>query len=85
MNDEWVTVQYFSNVHYYSVSFKLSHKSLYFTNYFSDIDECSSEPCLNSVSCDDEVNRYHCTCVEGYTGTHCETGQSEHCHIERTK
>ncbi|PFX27383.1 Neurogenic locus Notch protein [Stylophora pistillata] len=39
----------------------------------SDIDECSSNPCLNRGVCNDQVNGYVCTCPAGYTGLHCET------------
>ena len=41
---------------------------------FADIDECSSNPCMNGATCTDAVNSYTCGCVAGYTGTHCETG-----------
>ena len=40
----------------------------------SDINECASTPCENGASCSDGINRYTCTCVAGYTGLHCETG-----------
>ena len=40
-----------------------------------DIDECSSNPCMNGAACTDAVNSYTCACVAGYTGTHCETGE----------
>ena len=40
-----------------------------------DIDECSSNPCMNGATCTDAVNSYTCACVAGYTGTHCETGE----------
>jgi hypothetical protein len=41
---------------------------------FSDIDECSSSPCKNTGTCVDKINGYTCTCLAGYFGTHCETG-----------
>ena len=41
-----------------------------------DIDECASSPCRNGATCTDAVNSYMCRCVAGYTGTHCETGES---------
>ena len=41
-----------------------------------DIDECSSNPCMNGANCTDAVNSYTCACVAGYNGTHCETGES---------
>ena len=41
-----------------------------------DIHECSSSPCMNGATCIDAVNSYTCACVAGYTGTHCDTGES---------
>ena len=40
----------------------------------SDIDECGSNPCENGGTCTDQVNAYTCECVDGYTGTDCDTG-----------
>ena len=42
---------------------------------FSDINECSSNPCQNLGTCNDGVNMYTCTCAAGYTGDNCETGE----------
>ena len=42
--------------------------------YLSDIDECVSEPCANGATCNDGVNHFDCSCVDGYTGRVCETG-----------
>ena len=42
---------------------------------FSDIDECSSNPCQNLGTCNGGVNMYTCTCAAGYTGDNCETGE----------
>ena len=39
-----------------------------------DVSECASSPCLNSGTCNDEVNKYNCSCPEGYTGEQCGTG-----------
>lgn len=36
-----------------------------------NINECSSNPCING-KCLDDVNRYYCECNEGYWGTDCE-------------
>ncbi|CAH1795815.1 unnamed protein product [Owenia fusiformis] len=62
------------------------------TNCETDINECSSSPCLHGSTCTDQVNGspclhgstctdkingYICTCVDGYTGTHCETDIDE--------
>lgn len=37
-----------------------------------DIDECESEPCQNSGTCEDRVNGYTCLCAHGFTGDICE-------------
>ena len=42
--------------------------------YFLDIDECGSNPCKNGGTCGDGIFSYTCTCVPGYTGHDCETG-----------
>ena len=41
-----------------------------------DINECSSSPCDNGATCSDAIDGYTCACVAGYTGTHCEIGES---------
>ena len=40
-----------------------------------DFDECESDPCLNGAECKNGAKEYTCTCVPGYTGRNCETGQ----------
>ena len=42
----------------------------------SDVSECMSAPCMYNATCQDHVNGYKCTCTDGYTGGHCETGRS---------
>ena len=39
-----------------------------------DIDECSSDPCMNGGTCTDDFNSYICACVAGYTGETCDIG-----------
>ena len=41
----------------------------------ADKDECASTPCQNGATCIDNVNKYMCTCVAGFTGTNCETSK----------
>lgn len=49
---------------------------IYCTCLSTDVDECESNPCENDATCTDAVNMYTCTCADGYTGTHCETGEA---------
>ena len=39
----------------------------------NDTEECDSNPCLNGGTCVEDVVKYQCNCVAGYTGVHCET------------
>ena len=47
---------------------------LWMTFFISDINECTSNPCLNGATCTDGINAFTCTCAPGYAGTTCETG-----------
>ena len=40
----------------------------------ADMDECSSDPCLNGGSCVDLVGNFTCLCAEPFEGPRCETG-----------
>ena len=42
-----------------------------------DINECESDPCQNQGTCLNREAAYECQCVEGYTGTVCETDIDE--------
>eukprot|EP00794_Sanderia_malayensis_P004918 gene4918-5565_t len=42
-----------------------------------DIDECASNPCKNSGLCTNGVNKYTCSCVNGYSGKRCENFGAE--------
>ena len=44
--------------------------------FIPDIDECASVPCQHDGTCTDHVNKYTCTCANGYAGKVCETGKS---------
>ena len=39
---------------------------------FLDIDDCTSDSCLNGGACIDGVNSFTCNCRSGYSGAHCE-------------
>ena len=43
--------------------------------YFTEINECTSNPCQNGGACTDGVNMYTCTCLPGYAGANCEQGK----------
>ena len=48
---------------------------LYNLCYFSDIDECLSNPCLNGATCDNEENHFTCNCTDDWQGTRCDQGE----------
>ena len=54
----------------------VNHKSIFCYILFEDIDDCESTPCMNAAACTDLVNGHNCTCVGGYEGFLCETGES---------
>ena len=45
----------------------------------ADIDECASNPCLNSGVCEDLLNAFQCLCPTGFTGPLCENGRFDVC------
>lgn len=46
----------------------------FFRKLLQDINECASSPCENGGYCHDGINSFTCNCVNGFTGTLCETG-----------
>ena len=42
--------------------------------YFTELNECDSNPCRNGGECKDALNGYTCGCITGYNGTNCESG-----------
>lgn len=43
-----------------------------FISSFTEIDECSSDPCKYGATCKDAVNAYSCECAAGFKGTNCD-------------
>lgn len=41
----------------------------------SDIPDCPGIQCLNGGTCNDGIAAYNCSCVDGFTGEHCETSK----------
>ena len=56
-----------------SVLTQLDFSSFLCLNIFLPVDECVDKLCDNGGTCVDRINSYSCTCVQGYTGDHCET------------
>uniref|UniRef100_A0A8D2IYT3 Crumbs cell polarity complex component 1 n=1 Tax=Varanus komodoensis TaxID=61221 RepID=A0A8D2IYT3_VARKO len=42
-----------------------------------ELDACLSSPCMHGGKCEDDYAYYHCTCAEGWTGSHCEINIDE--------
>ena len=42
--------------------------------WFSELNECDSNPCQNSGTCRDAINGFVCSCYIGYEGDNCENG-----------
>ena len=57
-----------SRLLYYWTFFMSGHCTL-------DVDECGSNPCLNNGQCLDLQARYMCSCLPGFTGLRCQTGE----------
>ncbi len=44
-------------------------------NLSTEVNECHSNPCQYGGTCTDQIGGYHCTCLAGFTGTECQTGE----------
>ena len=45
----------------------------FFATFFADFANCQNDPCQNGGTCEDEIGRYTCQCLDGYTGINCQT------------
>ena len=43
----------------------------------ADRNECSSSPCQNGGTCEDQVGSYICLCTDGYEGSLCEDNSDD--------
>ena len=43
--------------------------------HLAEFDECQSDPCQNGATCKDGTQLYTCSCLAGYSGDNCETGE----------
>ena len=43
-------------------------------SFLADNNECSGVLCQNGGTCRDEIGRYSCQCLPGFTGQNCQTG-----------
>ena len=43
--------------------------------YYLEINECSSDPCVNGGICNNRLNKWECICLPGWQGTTCELGK----------
>ena len=41
----------------------------------TEIDECSSSPCKNGGTCNNEINRYSCDCHVDFMGYQCQVAK----------
>ena len=39
--------------------------------YFTDINDCASNPCLNNGVCNDGLASFTCDCLNGFRGDDC--------------
>ncbi len=61
---------------HWTVVFKKSAVAVHVLDWslfaFSDLNECTSNPCRNGGTCRDEISFYWCDCPYGWAGFNCE-------------
>lgn len=72
--EKWINFQLYVHWDIVKLSFCCSPVSSWKAYYFSDIDDCQSQPCHNNGICEDLVNDYQCNCTAGFTGAICDIG-----------
>ena len=54
--------------------FRLLFYCLHLLLIFTATGSCAGDPCPPTAHCRLTFDSYECVCIEGYTGTDCETG-----------
>ena len=44
-------------------------------SFYTDFNECHSQPCKHGGVCSNKLNGYECSCQNGAVGKNCETGK----------
>jgi hypothetical protein len=61
----------------YKICYTFLHNKFFLFLYFTDIDECLSDPCHVNANCSDNEGSYDCQCIVGYSvnGFNCSSKQ----------
>ncbi|XP_034970813.1 coagulation factor X [Zootoca vivipara] len=63
-------------------AFEDQEKTEEFWNVYVDGDQCASNPCHDRGTCKDGINKYTCTCLDGYDGTNCDSVIQRSCKLQ---
>ena len=58
-----------------SLVFHIYYAAFHMHDIVVDTDECANNPCQHGGSCSDELNKFSCSCANGYEGATCQTGR----------